>query len=44
MREAARFVCKWEPGVVLQPNKLASDKKGIFDETVASVLAVKNPH
>ena len=33
--EAIRFFCKQELGGVLQPNKLASDKKVIMEETVA---------
>ena len=43
LREEVRFVCKQETGGILQPNELSLGKTGVMDETVASVLAGKNP-
>ena len=44
LRKAVRFVCDQETGGVMQPDKLASEKMGVMDETAASVLAGKHLH
>ena len=43
LRKAIRFVCKRETGRVFQPDDLASDKTGVVNETVTSILAGKHP-
>ena len=44
LHETVRFACKRESGGVLLPNKSASNKMGIMEETSATVLAIKHPH
>ena len=42
LREAVRFFCDREKGVVLQPDELAEDRTGTINETVTSVLEGKH--
>ena len=44
LREAVIFVCAWETGRGLQPNKLVEDQTGFMNKTVTLVLEVKHPH
>ena len=44
MKEAVNFFCKRETEGVLQPDKLASDKTVVINDTAVSVLAWKHTH